>query len=188
MTFLVMLHRATKACAAISELLSFSAARHSGPGEHTDPGAVGVRSCASPWLPGQRGSWALPRTRPSSALKWRPATPRLTEHRAPLRAARPCDPREVSGTDTRARDVAPGPLVLLHPSSAGWGGARLRPPLSPPLLTPRGGEGASLRAGQRVPPITTPSHVDPRGLPPERIAVLPCFRTSSERAIKERCS
>lgn len=140
--------------ASTSELLSFSAAEHPGPGE--EGRAVGARGCASPWLPGQDGTGArtvpgprrgCDRVRRCSGAQPRPGSQRpAAANAAFLRGSAPrFDPGAVSGTDTRAPDTRapeaslgaarPPRLALLT-----LGGARPCRPLSPPLPTPRRGE------------------------------------------------
>lgn len=165
--------------ASIPELLSFSAAEHPGPGE--EGRAVGARGCASPWLPGRDGTGprrGCDRVRRCSGAQPRPGSPRPgAANTALLRgSARRFDPREVSGTDTRAPATcapaaAPGAARPPRPALLTLGGARLCRPLSPPLLTPWGGERERELAGC--------------GRVRSTILASPCFPGDSERACQE---
>ncbi|XP_041488571.1 putative hydro-lyase KRH_21160 [Microtus oregoni] len=109
------------------------------------PGAAPRRGCRARTAPGpaedatEFGAAAAPsHARAPRGLA--PRTPRSSEG-----SARRFDPREVSGPDTRAPatcapETAPGAARPPRPALLTLGGARLCRPLSPPLLTPRGGE------------------------------------------------
>ncbi|XP_075827275.1 uncharacterized protein LOC142849044 [Microtus pennsylvanicus] len=140
------------------------------------PGAAPLRGCRARTAPGpaedatEFGAAAAPsHARAPRGLA--PRTPRSSEG-----FARRFDPREVSGTDTRAPatcapEAAPGAARPPRPALLMLGGARLCRPLSPPLLTPRGGErGRELADRGRVRTTSLDS---------------PCFPGDSERACQE---
>lgn len=140
----------------------------------------GVRSSASPWLPGQEPEEDA--TQPD--VQPRPGSPRPPAASTTLLAgpARPLDTRGLSAAGSRAPEAAPGAARPSLPSSAWAALGCVRPCLR---LCSRPG---AVCTGERQPPSWALSSPErgrlapriPEALPAERMALWPCSLASSE--------